>query len=270
MAGEGVAVEVHHIQELNPTEVPPADLYVFSSPGRMGKPIGRMRRFLRKLNLAVGAKYALLHDGDGPKPGQTDRARADRGEELARWQRVRPIMNEILQAMRASLKVGEAQDLRDGDEGPRSRRGFGSRRSRGLLRPFQSSRHRHDPEVRCRGGMPRRRPDAPTCDRTLELEEARLKGRLLASARSHGETTIESGHPGTDCLPPAGSCRREGPVPYTSQASHRRHDRGVVGNEHLAGVLRCGDHRCVWGFASRPLGVSAAPPCGPSRRCHKS
>jgi hypothetical protein len=38
MAAKGVVVEVHHIGEVSPTEVPPADLYVFSSPGRLGKP----------------------------------------------------------------------------------------------------------------------------------------------------------------------------------------------------------------------------------------
>ena len=105
MAGKGVAVEVHHIRELNPTEVPPADLYVFSSPGRMGKPIGRMRRFLRKLNLGVGAKYALLTTEMAPSPDKRT-GRVPTEEELARWQRVRPIMNEILQA-KGLVKVGE-------------------------------------------------------------------------------------------------------------------------------------------------------------------
>jgi hypothetical protein len=105
MAGKGVAVEVHHIRELNPTEVPPADLYVFSSPGRMGKPIGRMRRFLRKLNLGVGARYALLTTEMAPSPDKRT-GRVPTEEELARWQRVRPIMNEILQA-KGLVKVGE-------------------------------------------------------------------------------------------------------------------------------------------------------------------
>ena len=44
MSLKGVAVDVHHIREVSPTEVPPADLYVFSSPGRLGKPIRGMRR----------------------------------------------------------------------------------------------------------------------------------------------------------------------------------------------------------------------------------
>jgi hypothetical protein len=34
MAAKGVAVDVHHIRELRPTELSPADLYLFSSPGR--------------------------------------------------------------------------------------------------------------------------------------------------------------------------------------------------------------------------------------------
>jgi hypothetical protein len=55
MVGKGVVVDVHHIREVRPAELSPADLYVFSSPGRMGKPIGGMRRFLKKLTLPAGA-----------------------------------------------------------------------------------------------------------------------------------------------------------------------------------------------------------------------
>jgi menaquinone-dependent protoporphyrinogen IX oxidase len=105
MAGRGVAVEVHHIRELDPTDLPQADLYVFSSPGRMGKPIGRMRRFLRKLNLREGTKYALLTTEMAPSPDKkTGRVPTD--EELSKWQRVRPIMNEILES-KGLMKVGE-------------------------------------------------------------------------------------------------------------------------------------------------------------------
>ncbi len=42
MAVKGVVVDVHHIREVRPTELSPADLYLFSSPGRFGKPIGGM------------------------------------------------------------------------------------------------------------------------------------------------------------------------------------------------------------------------------------
>ena len=105
MAAKGADIEVHHIRELSPTDLPQADLYVFSSPGRMGKPIGRMRRFLRNLNLGAGAKYALLTTEAAPRPDkQTGRVPTE--EELARWQRVRPMMNEILQS-KGLVKVGE-------------------------------------------------------------------------------------------------------------------------------------------------------------------
>jgi multimeric flavodoxin WrbA len=44
MAAHGVTVETHHIREARPKQLPSADLYVFSSPGRFGKPIAGMRR----------------------------------------------------------------------------------------------------------------------------------------------------------------------------------------------------------------------------------
>ena len=60
MDAKGVVVNVHHIHDMSPKELPPADLYLFSSPGRMGKPIGGMRRFLKKVRLPAGTKYAVL------------------------------------------------------------------------------------------------------------------------------------------------------------------------------------------------------------------
>lgn len=105
METDGVTVEVHHIRELSPTDIPPADLYVFSSPGRMGKPIGRMRRFLRKLTLSPGTRYALLTTEALPKPDKKT-GRVPTEDELARWQRVRPIMNDILQGKHL-VKVAE-------------------------------------------------------------------------------------------------------------------------------------------------------------------
>jgi hypothetical protein len=60
IAVKGVTVNVHHIREATPKEPPPAGPYVFSSPGRMGKPIGGMRRFLKKVELPAGLPYAIL------------------------------------------------------------------------------------------------------------------------------------------------------------------------------------------------------------------
>jgi hypothetical protein len=96
MAARGVTVDVHHIRDMRPTKLAPADLYVFSSPGRLGKPIGGMRRFLKRTELPIGTRYAILTTEVAPKPDKKT-GRMPTEEELAKWQRVRSIMNEILQ-----------------------------------------------------------------------------------------------------------------------------------------------------------------------------
>ena len=116
MAARGVAVNVHHVREAKPKEMPPADLYVFSSPGRMGKPRGVMRRFLKKARLPVGAKYALLITEAAPRPDKKT-GRVPTEEEVARWRRVIPIMNEILQA-KGLVKVAEGKVQVTGLKGP--------------------------------------------------------------------------------------------------------------------------------------------------------
>ena len=116
LADRGVVVEVHHIRELRPTELPPADLYVFSSPGRFGKPIGRMRRFLVKVALPVGTPYAILTTEAEPKPDRKT-GRMPTEEEQAKYQRVRPIMNEILEG-KALVKVAEDTVHVTGLKGP--------------------------------------------------------------------------------------------------------------------------------------------------------
>jgi len=95
MAAKGVTVQVHHIREAKPKELPPADLYLFSSPARYGRPIAAMRRFLKRVELPAGTKYAILSTEAAPHPGLGGRVPSE--EDLARWTRVRPIMNEILQ-----------------------------------------------------------------------------------------------------------------------------------------------------------------------------
>ena len=95
MAAKGVTVDVHHIREARPKELPPADLYLFSSPARFGKPIGSMRRFLKKVELPAGTRYAVLTTEAAPHPDWAGHVPSE--DELAKWIRVRPIMNEILQ-----------------------------------------------------------------------------------------------------------------------------------------------------------------------------
>ena len=105
MAAKGVTVNVHHSREARPKEMPPADLYLFSSPGRCGRPTWAMRRFLKKAQLPSGTKYAILTT-EMPTP-----------EERAKWQRVIPIMNERLQG-KGLVKVAEGTIPVTGIKGP--------------------------------------------------------------------------------------------------------------------------------------------------------
>ena len=116
LAAKGVTVNVHHIREARPDRLPAADLYLFSSPGRMGKPIGGMRRFLKKLRLPAGTKYAILTTEMAPQPDKKT-GRIPTEEEQAKWQRVRPIMNEILQGA-GLVKVAEDKVHVTGLKGP--------------------------------------------------------------------------------------------------------------------------------------------------------
>lgn len=97
MTARGHAVEVHHIRDAQPHDIPSAELYVFSSPGRLGKPIGSMRRFLKKVSLPAGATYALLTTEGSPRPDKKT-GELPSPEEMEKWQRVRPIMEELLEA----------------------------------------------------------------------------------------------------------------------------------------------------------------------------
>lgn len=116
MAERNVSVNVHHVKNSRPKEMPPADLYLFSSPGRMGRPIGRMRRFLKKARLPSGTKYAILTTEGAPRP-DTKTGKIPTEEEQAKWQRIIPIMNEILQK-KGYVKVAEGKILVTGMKGP--------------------------------------------------------------------------------------------------------------------------------------------------------
>ena len=116
MAANGVAVEVHHIRDARPDRLPAADLYVLSSPGRMGKPIGSMRRFLKKVRLPAGTRYAILTTEGAPQPNKKT-GRMPTEAEIAKWQRVRPIMNEILQGA-GLVSVAEDKVYVTGLKGP--------------------------------------------------------------------------------------------------------------------------------------------------------
>lgn len=105
MAAKGITVNVHHVRDARPKDIMPADLYIFSSPGRFGKPIGSMRRFIKKVQLPQGTKYAILTTEAPPSPDKKT-GKTPTEEEFAKYERVRPIMNELLQA-KGMKKVAE-------------------------------------------------------------------------------------------------------------------------------------------------------------------
>ena len=117
MAARGVAVSVQHIRDAKPRGLAAADLYVFSSPGRIGKPKGNARRFLRKVTLEPGTRYAILTTQGAPRPDKKT-GKLPAQEEQDRWvARVIPIMNELLEA-KGLTKVAEGAVLVTGVKGP--------------------------------------------------------------------------------------------------------------------------------------------------------
>ena len=114
LEAKGRQVSVHHIDEVRPRDVPPAELYIFGSPTRFGGPIGGMKRFLKKAALSPGSRYAVFATHGASVPDKkTSRTPTD--EEMARLRRTIPIMDEIL-AERGLSKVGEQMFLVSGDQ----------------------------------------------------------------------------------------------------------------------------------------------------------
>jgi hypothetical protein len=116
MAARAVTVAIHHIKDADPRHLPAADLYVFSSPGRFGKPIGSVRRFLKKVDLPAQTPYAVLTTEAAPRPDKkTGLIPTD--EDIAKWQHVTPIINEILRS-KDLTEIAEAKVLVTGLKGP--------------------------------------------------------------------------------------------------------------------------------------------------------
>jgi flavodoxin len=60
LAKHGHVVLLNSVENIDPKLLPAVDLYVFSSPTHMGSPAGKMKRFLKKLAVPKGSKYALM------------------------------------------------------------------------------------------------------------------------------------------------------------------------------------------------------------------
>ena len=82
-----------------------ADLYRFSSPGawqayRQHAPVPE------KVDLPAGTKYAILTTEAAPHPDAAGHVPSE--QEMAEWQHVRPVMNEILQG-KGLIEVAEGK-----------------------------------------------------------------------------------------------------------------------------------------------------------------
>lgn len=114
MDARKVTVNIHHVKKAKPHEMPSADLYVFSSPGRFGKPVKEMRKFLEKISLTPNTRYALLTTQMAPK---LDKKTSRLPTEEESGQKIVPIMNELLQA-KGLKKVAEERIYVVGTKGP--------------------------------------------------------------------------------------------------------------------------------------------------------
>ena len=116
MAAKGVTVNVHHVRDAKPKEMPPADMYLFSSPGRFGKPIGDMRRFLKNARLPSGTKCAILTTELQPPPDKKT-GQVPTEEELGRCQRMIPVMSQMLKE-KGLVNVAQGKVFVTGLKGP--------------------------------------------------------------------------------------------------------------------------------------------------------
>jgi len=95
MEAKGHHVNVHHIKGQKPKQLPKADLYIFGAPTRIGKPIGSMRRFIKKVNLPKETKYAVFAThGEAALDKKTGKMPTE--EEMRKWRKTIPMMDEAL------------------------------------------------------------------------------------------------------------------------------------------------------------------------------
>lgn len=105
LLAKGHQAEYRHVRDARPKEMPPADLYVFCAPTRIGKPIGKMTRFLKKAKLPEGTRYALIATHGEPVPDQKT-GKMPSAEEMEKFQQNLPAMEAILKE-KGAVKVAE-------------------------------------------------------------------------------------------------------------------------------------------------------------------
>ncbi len=114
MEAKGHQLNVHHIDESKPKELPPADLYVFGSPTRFGGPLGSMRRFIKKVSLPAGTKYAIFATHADAVPDKRT-GKIPTEEELNRSRKTIPVLDEILRE-KGLVKVADRVFLVSAEE----------------------------------------------------------------------------------------------------------------------------------------------------------
>jgi flavodoxin len=105
MGEHGVEVNVHHIKDSRPSQVPGAEIYLFISPARIGRPIGSMRRFVKKLDLPPGTKYGLIATHGAPQPDKKTGV-TPTIEENERYYTTNKVLGEILDS-KGMVRVAE-------------------------------------------------------------------------------------------------------------------------------------------------------------------
>ena len=65
---KGHEVKTISIRDIKPNSIPQSDLYIFSSPTHVGSPPGKVKKFLKKMEISgEGKKYALMATYMDPK-----------------------------------------------------------------------------------------------------------------------------------------------------------------------------------------------------------
>jgi len=113
LVAKGHQANFRHVRDAKPKDVPSADLYVFCAPTRLGKPISKMRRFLKKAALPNGAKYALIATHGEPVPNKKTGEMPSQ-EEIEKYQQNLPTMDALLKE-KGAVKVAELKVYVRGD-----------------------------------------------------------------------------------------------------------------------------------------------------------
>lgn len=96
MTEKGNEVIIRNVNDFQGREIPKADLYVFITPARFGKPIRSIRNFIEKKDIPSGSKYAVISTEMEIKPSKKADKRPKQ-ESVDKWQKILPIMNKMLQ-----------------------------------------------------------------------------------------------------------------------------------------------------------------------------